>query len=317
MATNRITTGRWRISSDELELERQPDCIRQSLPARLGHGHYRIFQLDQGLSYIETRYAPTADLAVLSRMDCEEPRLVVTLGLQGRSRFAADNGNDMVFNEGYTAITAIRSSAGERQYQAQKQVLQLRFALNKHWLDRYVGESASAKLFGKPGAHLLNCQPISPQAIHLARQLLDCDTSKPTGRMLMHGHAMSLLASELNRLTDNRDLPTFEPQDAAIAQAARDILSREFKHPPSVAELAKRVGTNQCKLKKLFHRFFDSTPYGVLLDIRMQQAYRLLESRRCQVGVAADLVGYNQAGNFSAAFTRYFGVAPKHIGKKH
>lgn len=317
MTTKRATAGRWRIASNELELDRQPDCIRQSLPAGLGDGQCRIFQLDQGLNYIATRYAPAKDLGVLTRTDYDEPRLMVTLSLQGRSRFAADNGDDLVFDEGYTAITAIRSSAGERQYQAHKPVLQLRFALDKPWLDRYVGERHSAKLLTPSGTQLLNRQPISPQAIHAARQLLNCDASKTTNRLFMHGHAMSLLAAELQRLTDNRAPSGFSDRDAAMAQAARDILSREFRKPPSVAELAKRVGTNQCKLKQLFHRFFDSTPYGILLDIRMQHAYQLLESRRCHVSVAADLVGYSQAGNFSAAFTRYFGVAPKHIGKQH
>lgn len=317
MATTQATSKRWRISSDELQLHRQKDCLHQSLPEDLGVGRSSIFQLDQDLSYIETRYTPSKDLSVLSRIDDQEPRLVVTLGLKGQSRFAGNRGDELVFSEGYTAITTIRSSIGERQYQAHKPTMQLRFTLNKNWLDRYFGESKAAQLFNKNGIQLLNYHPISPQAMSAAQQLLNCDAAKETNRIFMHGQAMSLLAFELNHLCEDkrRNLAGFNQKDADIAKSARDILFREFKKPPSVEELSKRVGTNPFKLKKLFHHFFNNTPYGLLLEIRMNNAYQLLESSRCQVSVAADLVGYSHASNFSAAFIKHFGISPKAVQK--
>ncbi|TAK62898.1 AraC family transcriptional regulator [Methylobacter sp.] len=317
MQTRSATTRRWSISSNELQLQRQKDCLYQSLPENLGVGQSAIFQLDQDLSYIETRYAPSKELSVLSRMDYQEPRLMVTLGLKGQSRFADSSGDELVFREGYTAITTIQSSIGERQYQAHKPTLQLRFSLSKNWLNKYFGESKTAQLLGKSGTQLLNCQPISPQAIYAAQQLLSYNTSRETNRIFMHGQAMSLLAFELIPLSEDkrRNSTRLDQQDAAIAKSARDILLREFRNPPSVEELSKRVGTNQFKLKQLFHHFFSNTPYGLLLEIRMNNAYRLLESTRCQVSVAADLVGYSHASNFSVAFIRYFGFSPKVLQK--
>ncbi|MFI3220487.1 MAG: helix-turn-helix domain-containing protein [Methylococcales bacterium] len=52
------------------------------------------------------------------------------------------------------------------------------------------------------------------------------------------------------------------------------------------------------------------------MDIRMNKAYQLLKSSHCQVSVAADFVGYSHANNFSAAFVKYFGIAPKVIAKQ-
>ncbi|MGR9014876.1 MAG: helix-turn-helix domain-containing protein, partial [Gammaproteobacteria bacterium] len=301
MEIQQATARRWSISSDELQLHRQKDCLHQSLPKNLGLGHSAIFQLDQDLSYIETRYTPSKDLAVLSRIGDQESRLVVTLGLKGQSCFAGNSGDELVFREGYTAITTIQSSIGERQYQAHKATMQLRFALNKNWLGRYFGEDKTERLFSKKGMQLLSYQPISPQAMYAAQQLLNCNASKETNRIFMHGQAMSLLASELSPLSEDkrRDLSRLDRKDAAIAKSARDILLREFRNPPSVEDLSKRVGTNQFKLKQLFHHFFSNTPYGLLLEIRMNNAYQLLESTGCQVSVAADLVGYSHASNFS------------------
>ncbi|MDO9048939.1 MAG: AraC family transcriptional regulator [Methylobacter sp.] len=319
METKQTTARRWSISSDELQLHRQKDCLHQSLPEDLGVGRSAIFQLDQDLSYIETRYTPSKDLAVLSRMDYQEPLLMVTLGLKGQSRFSGNSGDELIFREGYTAITTIRSSIGERQYQAHKPTMQLRFALNKNWLDRYFGENKAAQLFNKNGIQLLNYQPISPQAMCIAQQLLNYNAAGETSRIFMHGQAMSLLAFELTPLSEDkrRNLTRLDQKDVAIAKSARDILLREFRNPPSVEDLSKRVGTNQFKLKQLFHHFFNNTPYGLLLEIRMNNAYQLLESRRCQVSVAADLVGYSHASNFSAAFIKHFGISPKAVSKKH
>ncbi len=319
METKAATARRWTISSDELQLQWQKDCLYQSLPEDLGMGRSAIFELDQDLSYIETRYTPTKDLAVLSRIDYQEPRLVVALGLKGQSRFAGSNGDELVFNEGYSSITTIQSSIGERQYQAHKSTMQLRFAMTKKWLGRYFGEHKAAQLFNKNGIQLLNYQPISPQAMYAAQQLLNCNASKETNRIFMHGQIMSLLAFELSHLYEDkpRNSAEFKQKDATVAKSARDILFQEFRNPPSVDELSKRVGVNQFKLKKLFHHFFNNTPYGLLLEIRMANAYRLLESKRCQVSVAADLVGYSHASNFSAAFIKHFGISPKAIAKKH
>ena len=314
-----MTTRRWSVSSDDLpsQLQNQENCFSQFLPESLGLGRSSSFQLDQGLSYIATHYEPTRNLAVLSRIERQEPLLMVTLDLKGASRFVSNNGDELFFSEGHTTITAIQSSIGERQYEANMAVTQIRFALNKDWLDKYFGEDKATRLLSKSGIQLLSYRPISPQAMVVAQQLLTGDKTKETNSLIMHGQALSLLAFELGHLCVNQ-LPNpmiFTQRDAEIARAARDILLDEFKNPPSVDELASRVGINSFKLKKLFHHFFDDTPYSLLLKIRMNTAYHLLEQGQCHVGVVADMVGYGHANNFSTAFINQFGISPKALQK--
>jgi AraC-like DNA-binding protein len=319
MTTKQSPLKRWSISSDDLRSRQQQNCLYQSLPEELGMGRSAEFQLDHDMSFIETRYTPSKNLAVLNKIEFQEPRLIVTLGLKGQSRFAEKGGDELVFNEGYTSITTLQSSIGERQYEAHKPTLQLRFALNKSWLDRYFGNTKTSQIFNHKSPKLLTNQRTSPQAICIAKQLLISNTSNETNRLFIHGQAMSLLSFELNQLCGDtrQNSAEFTQRDEAIAKLARDILFREFKNPPSVEELSRRVGINQCKLKKLFHYCFKNTPYGLVLDFRMTNAYQLLESTRCQVAVAAEMSGYSHASNFSAAFIKHFGIAPKEITKKH
>ena len=315
-----IITNRWRIRADDLPSQFQPQkhCLHQSLPEHAGVGYSNSFQLDEGLSYIETLYTPSRDLAVLSRIESPEPRMVVTLGVKGRSRFSGKQGDEVVFNEGYTSITAFTSSIGERQYEANELITQLRFSMSKKWLDRYFGENKFAQFFNKSGIQQLSYKPMSHQGFIAAQQLLTGNVSGEARRLFMHGQAMSLLAAELSPLCEEKSAGSerFNQKDREIANLARDILFHEFKSPPSVEALSKRVGTNQFKLKQLFHHFFNNTPYGMLLEIRMDTAYQLLESTRCPVSIAANFVGYSHANNFSSAFTKYFGISPKTISKK-
>lgn len=309
------------INNEELlsQLDAEERCHRQWLPDELGVGRSNIFKLENELNYIETHYAPCKDLAVLSRMDNQEPRMVVTLGLKGQSRFCGTHGDDLVFKEGYTAITTFNSSEGARQYQGNKAVTQLRFSMSKSWLEKQFGENRIAGLFNRNMVQMVSHQPISAPGIFAARQLLNCPVSQAARPLFRHGQAISLLASELSPLFSEPLHSTlrFNQRDKDIAHLARDILLKEFKNPPSVEDLARRAGTNQCKLKQLFHHFFNSTPYGLLLDVRMKKAYELLKITRCPVNIAAEQVGYQHASNFSTAFVKYFGFSPRQISKNN
>ena len=308
---------RWRINHDDLPTETVDDCLQQFLPAKLGSGRSATYQLDNDLSYISTQYQTKQDLAVITQMQHQEPRLVVTLALKGQSMLIDDRGHQVIFNEGQTTITAFNAFAGERHYQANSSMAQLRFSMAKSWLDRYFGEQASRQLFRQSGVLQLSNKPITHQGLLAAKQLLDAKVEPPLKRLFMHGQAMSILAAEISHLwCDSSAKLSHNEKDKALANAARSILQNEFKQPPSVAELAKTIGTNQFKLKQLFHDYFNNTPYGMLLDIRMQTAYQLLANNRCPIDVAANYVGYKHASNFSAAFSKFYGISPSLIAKK-
>ncbi len=318
MAGTTTLGRRWSISNDELPVYRQQNHLSQPLVKDLGEGYSNIYSVDAGLNYIETEYMPCKDLAVISQMDHQESRLVVTLGLRGHSCFANQKGDDVFFNEGYTTITTFNATIGERQYEANKTIRQVRFSMNRNWLNRYFSVAKINSLFCKKTIQTISHKPITTQGMLLVHQLGSANVSSEMERLLFHGHATTLLASELSHLFSDqcRQTEKFSQKDKEIARRAREILYQEFNNPPSVEQLSRRAGTNQFKLKKLFHYFFNNTPYGVLLEIRMNKAYQLLKSTHCHVNTAADFVGYQYASNFSAAFIKYYGVLPKTISKK-
>jgi len=306
----------WRIGADEMPLVPDERGFVQPLPSALGQGSSRFSPVEPDLTYIETRYATTRDLAITSRVDDAEPRLVVTLGLEGASRFAGVAGDEVIFRAGYTTVTSFATASGAREYAAGCPVVQLRLSLTRSWLDRHFGEQSCPHLFDRRGVRIISHRPISSAARVAARQLASIGLPGPRQQVFVRGQALAILAAELDCLGPEVAAPRFSPRDIAAAHRARDMLLDEYRSPPSVEQLARRVGINQFKLKQLFHQLFQTTPYALLLETRMHQAYRLLESTRCHVGVAAHAVGYRHASNFTAAFHKFFGISPSSVRRK-
>ena len=241
---------------------------------------------------------------------------MVTLGLQGESQFISKRGESVPFTAGYSTITTFSSSLGERRYSADTHVRQLRFSVSQRWLEHYLGENPLGGLFDKAAVHIASHRPISAQAALITRQLLQTDVTDGLGKLDLHSKVLAILAAELADLCQGAaDAMPYSPKDVAMANAARNILLQEYQKPPSGKELARRVGTNQLKIKQLFHHCFNTTPYQMVLDVRMQTAYQMLQSGTFQVSAVALQVGYKHHANFSAAFSDYFGFPPGGVGR--
>ncbi|MCQ8106325.1 AraC family transcriptional regulator [Methylomonas sp. SURF-2] len=307
----------WRIKQTDIPWQTSPDADAQlqTLPESLGRCQSRIYRLDADLSYIETHYQPTRNLAMESRMPPQAPRMVLTLGLRGHSSFHGRQDDTIDFKAGQSTITTFNASEGSRQYQANHAVSQLRFSMTQAWLEHYFGEGAFADCFKADSVRVVSQRASAAGSLLAARAMLQNSLPAQAQALFSLGQAMAIVATELGDLLNaGTSASTRMPAaDKRLAEKARDILATEFKNPPSIMELSKRVGTNPFKLKQVFHRHLDTTPYGLLLSIRMEQAYRLLATQHYPVGLAAEAVGYQHASNFSAAFNRHFGFPPKQL----
>jgi AraC-like DNA-binding protein len=94
---------------------------------------------------------------------------------------------------------------------------------------------------------------------------------------------------------------------------AKEILLQDIENPPSLLELAHRVGLNDYKLKSLFRQVFGTTVFGYLHQQRMQRAHHLLQTSDLTVTEVANLVGYTSLSAFSTAFKKFYRISPSHL----
>ncbi len=100
-------------------------------------------------------------------------------------------------------------------------------------------------------------------------------------------------------------------RDRRLFNKAVAILNQQLTDAPSGAELAQRVGTNQQRLTRIFRDQVGMSAYEYLMQLRLERGRGLLHDTDLQVQLIADRVGYRNAGDFTRAFRRHFGVTPR------
>ena len=130
----------------------------------------------------------------------------------------------------------------------------------------------------------------------------------------MEGKALEMLAYELDEFScDQKENTTpLNIIEMVRLDEARKIVEYEFVDPPTLFELARRVGLNDFKLKRGFREAFGTTVFEYIRKLRMDKARELLEQGRLTVTEVALATGYSHFGHFSSAFKKSFGILPSH-----
>lgn len=185
----------------------------------------------------------------------------------------------------------------------------------QHLSERYTEYFGSAYLrFGRGETFFIAPKNLSiPIALSVA--LNDLEVSQ----MMRNASPMYLEAKVTECLSlFMRETEGKEPVNAKIVgfsdrdkiYQARDIICSEYLNPPSLHDLALRVGTNECTLKAGFKEAFRTTVFNYLFDYRMNIAIHYLLDTNKSIGEVAGLVGYEHQAHFCTAFKRKFNVTP-------
>lgn len=281
---------------------------RRQLPDQFGMCWSQSDALADGLTLVTSSYQPLKPLVEEAETAHSQPVLVMTFGLNGESNYSEKHGASMTFRQQHVTIASFHHSLGERYYPEQQKVDQLRLLVSESMLERYIGGAATQRLFGdyRLRQHAYTrLTPVAQQHLYTLQQA--------KGDMLsMHIHALNLLAAHRYLFEETREAARLHPQDVVAVERAREWMVAHLGDAISLGALALTVGLSEYKLKLAFHRHFNTTPGQMLLQLRMEEAHRLLE-QGLQVAQVAWRVGYRHANNFSVAFWRYYGRYPKSV----
>lgn len=147
-------------------------------------------------------------------------------------------------------------------------------------------------------------------------QMLGCSLQGPQRRLQLTSRSFDLLARALDDRDTNEIETTQTRANAALSMrdieqlhAARALLLKDLKNPPSTTELAMQIGMNARKLNDGFRQLFGTTTYALVKQNRLEQARTLLEAGGLSVSQIAYAIGY-EPPHFSTAFRKRFGVSP-------
>jgi AraC family transcriptional regulator, transcriptional activator of the genes for pyochelin and ferripyochelin receptors len=154
------------------------------------------------------------------------------------------------------------------------------------------------------------------------QQILNVPYQGVIQRMYLESKVLELLALQFAQMIeaeeDKQPLINLKAGDVERIYQARDILMRNYDHPPSLLDLAQQIGINDNKLKYGFREVFGTTVFGYLREYRLEIARKLLQEQKQSVRNVVNTIGYANQSHFAAAFKRKFGMTPQdcRLGRK-
>lgn len=158
---------------------------------------------------------------------------------------------------------------------------------------------------------------IPPSVLAMTHQLFSCPTHASLRQLYLGAKVSEITALCLHHSLSHREtslIGTLRQRDIDSLHMAKDILIQEIESPPSLDELAKRLGMNTRKLTQGFRQVFGNSIYGWLQEYRLETAFQLLSMNNANISTVAYQVGYTPA-HFSVAFRKRFGISPNQLKK--
>ena len=153
----------------------------------------------------------------------------------------------------------------------------------------------------------------SPIAVVLS-QILQAKVHDSMKSLYFKGKVYELLSLYFNKNEDpsTEQCPFLvDEENVQKIRNAKKIILDRMTDPPSLEQLAIEIGLSLKKLKDGFKQLYGDTVFSYLLDYKMNEARRMLDSQKYNVNEVGLKLGYSTASHFIAAFKKKYGTTPK------
>jgi AraC-like DNA-binding protein len=103
-----------------------------------------------------------------------------------------------------------------------------------------------------------------------------------------------------------------DPKKQAFVKKISEMVMAHISETDfGIEALSDKLNMSPNQLFRKVKALMDTTPYNVILQIRMTQAATLMRESDHNITEIAYLVGYQELSNFSRAFKKYFKMSPR------
>ncbi|KPV61367.1 AraC family transcriptional regulator [Paenibacillus sp. A3] len=295
--------------------EQEPSQQAYSVPAAKGMVNLRRIRLREGmeLNWFDASFQEPVTLDV----GVDYPHLEIAYTLSGQGCWEADgNAGSYGLSPGLSTFVYIEDKKMHTELMPKDDFLHMELRIDP----RHFGETLLPEL-SRLSDNRFYCRQIAgaPQTSLIVEQMSKCPYSGALRNLYLEGKAFELLAFHLDSATEgtarHQGESKLKADDIRCLYLAKDILSRTWREPPGLLQLARMAGLNDYKLKLGFKELFGTTVFGYVRALRMNEARSLLEQGKVNVSEAAGMVGYHNLSHFSQLFRKTFGYNPSEIRK--
>ncbi len=156
--------------------------------------------------------------------------------------------------------------------------------------------------------------PFTSSIAVVLSQILQAKVHDSMRTLYFKGKVYELLSLYFNKNEDPsvEQCPfLIDEENVQKIRKAKKIILERMTDPPSLEALAHEIGLSLKKLKEGFKQIYGDTVFAYLLDHKMEEARRMLDSQKYNVNEVGLKLGYSTASHFIAAFKKKYGTTPK------
>ena len=240
--------------------------------------------------------------------------------------FCLKGSGKLLFNDGNYEFNIIEEHAVLLFNPIQDLPINLELDSNSWIISIVISISKFHSLFSNDANHIFFLNPenskrkfyddtvFSPNIAVVLSQILKARVHDSMKALYFKGKAYELLSLYFNKNT-NTDLEQcpflVDEENVRRIRQAKEIIIERMSEPPTLIELSKEIGLSLKKLKDGFKQLYGETVYGYLLDHKMTEAQRMLDSKSYNVNEVGLRLGYSTASHFIVAFKKKYGTTPK------
>jgi AraC-like DNA-binding protein len=136
----------------------------------------------------------------------------------------------------------------------------------------------------------------------------------PLAKVSLYANTLNLLHLFLHKIVNRpteRQSVNINPREIEILFKVKAWLINEYFAIPSTHSLAQKCGISIRKLQRLFRQVFGKSIYQFAMEVKMNEAKKMLATKKFSVSEVGHNVGYSNLSHFTLKFKETFGISPK------
>ena len=268
--------------------------------------------------FLVVRYENNKDKILKKKMSVTREYIQFHFCLKGSGK--------LLFNDGNYEFTVNEEHAVLLFNPTQDLPLNLKLQPNSWLVSIIISISKFHNLFSNDANHIIFLNPenskrkfyddrvFSPNIAVILSQILQAKVHDSMRALYLKGKVYELLSLYFNK-NDDTDLEQCpflaDEENVRKIRQAKEIILERMSEPPTLHYLSQEIGLSLKKLKEGFKQLYGDTVYGYLLDHKMTEAQRMLETQNYNVNEVGLKLGYSTASHFIVAFKKKYGTTPK------
>ena len=171
----------------------------------------------------------------------------------------------------------------------------------------------------KPAQEYLLKNPNLPELNFVFQQIRDCQAEGQTLHLYLESKVMELLSLVIRGMEkeEKHISVKLDYKDIRSLKKTVTFMKKDLSAYPSGEELAQLAGMSPARYQLAFRKYYGTTPYEYLKEMRLNQALLLLKNSDYGIAAIAAKVGYHNSGHFAKLFKRAYGMGPREYRNLH